>query len=170
MDLKKFVRDVPDFPNPGILFKDITPVLIDPAAFGAAIGGMVKSLEGVDFDFVLGPESRGFLFGAPLAARLGKGFVPVRKAGKLPRETLRADYLLEYGSASIEIHRDAVIAGARYAVADDLLATGGTAKAVAELIESNGGVVAAFVFFIELSNLGGRDTLAGYDVKSVLIY
>ena len=169
-ELKNFIRDVPDFPIPGILFRDITTVLKDPTALRGSVDAMVGLLDGLNFDTILGPESRGFIFGMPLAYKLGKGFVPVRKAGKLPAEVARREYALEYGTATIEVHRDAVIPGHRYIIADDLLATGGTAKATADLITELGGVVVTSVFFIELAELGGRAALAGYDVRSVLSY
>ena len=170
MDLKKFVRDIPDFPIPGILFRDITTVLKDPIALIGAVDAMVDLLGDLEFDTILGPESRGFIFGMPMAYKLKRGFVPVRKAGKLPGEVARREYALEYGSAVIEIHKDAIIPGQKYIIADDLLATGGTAKATAELITQMGGEVVAMLFFIELTGLKGRDVLEGYDVRSVLEY
>jgi len=170
MDLKKIIRDVPDFPLPGILFRDITTVLNDPAALKTAVDSMATLLADVEFDAVLGPESRGFIFGMPLAYNLGKGFVPVRKAGKLPAETQRKQYSLEYGAAIIEIHRDAVTPGKRFVLVDDLLATGGTAKATIDLITEMGGTVVASIFFIELATLGGREILKGNDTRSLLVY
>ena len=170
MDLKAIVRSIPDFPKPGILFRDITTVLKEPGALRASVDEMAKLLRDVDFDLILGPESRGFIFGTPLAYNLGKGFVPVRKAGKLPYDTVKKEYSLEYGSSIIEMHRDAIKPGQKVIVADDLLATGGTAKAIAELVEEVGGFVAAFVFFIELAALGGRETLRGYRIESALQY
>jgi len=169
-ELKKFVREIPDFPIPGILFRDITTVLKDPAALKGSIDAMVNLLGDLDYDSILGPESRGFIFGMPMAYKLGKGFVPVRKAGKLPAEIARREYALEYGTAAIEIHRDAVVPGQRYIIADDLLATGGTAKAIADLVTELGGIIVSSLFFIELERLGGREMLAGYDVRSVLSY
>ena len=170
MDLKKHVRDIQDFPIPGILFRDITTVLKDPAALQGSVDAMINLLGDMDFDTVIGPESRGFIFGMPMAYKLAKGFVPVRKAGKLPAEVIKREYALEYGTAVIEIHKDAIIPGHRYVIADDLLATGGTARATADLITEMGGVVVAALFFIELAGLNGRDVLAGYNVKSVLSY
>jgi adenine phosphoribosyltransferase len=170
MDLKIIVKNIPDFPKPGIIFRDITTVLMDPEALRESVEEMSDAVRGVDFDLILGPESRGFIFGVPMAYKLGKGFVPVRKAGKLPRETVRKEYALEYGAASIEIHRDAIKPGQRVVVADDLLATGGTAKAIAELVEELGGEVAAFVFLIELVPLEGAGLLKGYNVKTILKY
>lgn len=170
MDLKKFIRDIADFPIPGILFRDITTALKDPAALRGAVDAMVAAAEGLEFDAVLGPESRGFIFGMPMAYNMGKGFVPVRKAGKLPAEVARREYALEYGTAVVEIHRDAIVPGGRYVIADDLLATGGTAKAIVELVEELGGTVVAAVFFIELAGLNGREVMGGVDVRSVLTY
>lgn len=169
MDLKKHIRNIPDFPIPGILFRDITTVLKDPATLKTAVDQMADLLDGMEFDSILGPESRGFIFGMPLAYNLGKGFVPVRKLGKLPAETVQKKYSLEYGSAIIEIHKDAVKQGQRFVLCDDLLATGGTAKATIELIEEMGGVVVASIFFIELEDLKGKGILSG-DVHSLLKY
>ena len=170
MDLKSYMREIQDFPIPGILFRDITTVLKDPAALVCAIDSMVKLVDGLDFDSVLGPESRGFIFGVPLAYKMGKGFVPVRKAGKLPAEVAKKEYALEYGTATIEIHKDAIKPGQRFIIADDLLATGGTAKAVVDLIEEMGGIVVAHLYFIELTGLEGRKALAGQDIRAVLRY
>jgi adenine phosphoribosyltransferase len=170
VDLKKFVREIPDFPSKGILFRDITTVLINPGALRAAVDAMAQTLDGVEFDLVLGPESRGFIFGVPVAYNKGKGFVPVRKAGKLPHETVKKEYALEYGTAAIEIHRDAIKPGQKVVIVDDLLATGGTAKAITELVEELGGEVAALTFLIELEGLKGRAALEGYTVKTVMEY
>ena len=170
MDLKKCIREIKDFPIPGILFRDITTVLNDSAALKFAVDSMAALVKGVEFDAVLGPESRGFIFGMPIAYNLGKAFVPVRKAGKLPSETCKKEYSLEYGTATIEIHRDAITPGRRFIIVDDLLATGGTAKAAAELVQEMGGIVAAQIFFIELAELNGRDVLGGQDVRSLLVY
>jgi adenine phosphoribosyltransferase len=170
MELKDMVRSIQDFPKPGVLFRDITTVLKEPDGLKRAADALAGTLAGLDFDLIIGPESRGFIFGMPLAYILGKGFVPARKAGKLPAETARAEYGLEYGSAEIEIHRDAIKQGQRVVLVDDLLATGGTAKAVAELLESLGATVVCLAFFIELSDLGGRAHLVGRDVRSVLVY
>ncbi|MCL2203875.1 MAG: adenine phosphoribosyltransferase [Defluviitaleaceae bacterium] len=170
MDLKKHIRDIQDFPIPGILFRDITTMLKDPEALRGGVDAMLKAVEGLAFDAVLGPESRGFIFGMPMAYVLGKGFVPVRKAGKLPAEVARKDYALEYGTATIEIHTDAIAPGQRFIIADDLLATGGTARAIVELVEELGGIVVASVFFIELAGLDGRKVLQGQDVRSALVY
>jgi adenine phosphoribosyltransferase len=170
MDLKAYMRDIQDFPIPGILFRDITTVLKEPTALRGSVDAMIKAVEGLAFDTILGPESRGFIFGMPMAYVLNKGFVPVRKAGKLPAETVKKEYALEYGTATIEVHKDAVAPGQRFIIADDLLATGGTAKAIVELIEGLGGIVVANVFFIELAGLKGRDVMKGQDIRSVLVY
>ena len=170
MDLLKHIREIHDFPKRGILFRDITTVLKNPDALLAAVDGMVKLADGISFDAVLGPESRGFIFGVPVALRLGKGFVPIRKDGKLPAKTRRKEYALEYGNATIEIHEDAIAQGSRYVIVDDLLATGGTAKAAADLVAEMGGTVACHIFFIELADLGGRNVLAGQEVRSLVVY
>ena len=171
MDIKKSIREIPDFPIPGILFRDITTVLNDPTALKASIDAMADLLADVQFDAILGPESRGFIFGMPLAYHMGKGFVPVRKEGKLPAATSRKEYDLEYGSAIIEIHRDAVTPGKRFVLVDDLLATGGTAKAAVDLVAEMGGHVAASIFFIELAGLNGRKHLSNQnDIRSLLVY
>ena len=170
MDLKQFVREVPDFPEPGIRFRDITTVLKNPEALTASMTAMADLIADAAFDLILGTESRGFIFGMPMACRLGKGFVPVRKAGKLPAPVVSQSYALEYGRATVEMHRDAIAPGQRVLIVDDLLATGGTARATAQLAETIGATVAAFCFFIELADLGGRDVLTGYDVRSVLNY
>jgi len=170
MDLKQYIRDIQDFPIPGILFRDITTLLKDPQALRGGVDAMINAVKDLTFDTILGPESRGFIFGMPMAYLMGKGFVPVRKAGKLPAEVAKRDYALEYGTATIEIHKDAVQPGQRFIIADDLLATGGTAKAIIELIEELGGVVVASIFFIELAGLNGREVLAGQDVRSALVY
>jgi adenine phosphoribosyltransferase len=170
MDLKNYVRSIPNFPLQGIIFRDITTVLKEPQALRASVDAMTELLKGVDFDLVLGPESRGFIFGMPLAYNLNKGFVPVRKAGKLPAEVVRREYALEYGTAVIEIHKDAIKPGQKIVVADDLLATGGTAKAIVDLVTEMGANVAAMIFFIELVGLDGRRLLEGCDVRSVLKY
>jgi len=170
MDLKRHIREVQDFPKSGILFRDITTLLKEPMLLKETIDSMVGLLSGVEFDSILGPESRGFIFGVPLAYILGKGFVPVRKAGKLPAEVVQKEYGLEYGTDIIEIHKDAIKPGQRFVIADDLLATGGTAKAVVDLIEEMGGVVVAHVYFIELTELKGRESLKGHDVRTLLVY
>lgn len=167
MDLAKFLRDVPDFPKPGILFKDITPLLASPAAMQAAIDQLAKLSFG-KVDKVAAIESRGFLFGAPLAMRLGVGFVPVRKPGKLPWKTNRIEYVLEYGTDAVEIHQDAVRKGERVLLVDDLLATGGTMGAACQLVESCGGVVAGCAFVVELGFLPGRSRLGKHKVEALI--
>ncbi len=170
MDLKAAIRDIPDFPKPGIVFKDITTLLKDPAAFRAALDAFTASARKLGVDAVCGIESRGFIFGAPLADRLGLPFVPVRKKGKLPAGTYRVTYDLEYGTDSIEIHRDALAPGARALLVDDLLATGGTAAAACDLIRKAGGKVAAAFFVVELEFLAGRKKLPGVAVVALARY
>ncbi len=170
MDLKEYIRDIPDFPEPGILFRDITPLLSDPTAFKYAVDSLENLFAAVSFDTVVAVESRGFLFGAPLAYRMGKSFVPVRKQGKLPADTRAAQYSLEYGSSIMEIHADAIGAGERVLVLDDLLATGGTLDATARLIEMSGGIVVGIGLVIELTDLGGRQRLEDYQVRSLIKY
>ncbi len=161
MDLRNVIRDVPDFPKPGILFKDITPVLQDPAAYRAAIAGLQGLLEGTAVDVFAAIESRGFLFAGPLGLAMDKGVALLRKQGKLPADTFAASYDLEYGQATLEVHKDAFQPGQRVIIVDDLLATGGTAKASAELVRTAGGTVAGFLFLVELGFLEGRAKLAG---------
>jgi adenine phosphoribosyltransferase len=157
--LRAFIRDVPDFPEPGIVFKDITPLLADGAAFADAIAAMSDAVAGLDATVVVGIESRGFIFGAPIATRLGLGFVPVRKFGKLPWSTHTQTYDLEYGTDTLEMHQDAIAAGDRVVVVDDVLATGGTAAATVDLVRGAGGSVEAVVVLIELEFLAGRSRL-----------
>jgi adenine phosphoribosyltransferase len=164
------VRDIPDFPKPGIVFKDITPVLASAEGLDAAVGALAALARNLRVDVVIGAEARGFLLGPALARELGAGFVLARKPGKLPHETVRAEYVLEYGTDALELHSDAVSAGARVLVHDDLLATGGTAKALCELVEQLDGEVVACAFLIELTFLNGRERLAGYDVHSLVQY
>ncbi len=170
MDLKSKIRTIVDFPKEGIIFSDITTVLKDGDALVYSIDAMAKELEGVDFDLILGPESRGFIFGTPLSYKLKKGFVPVRKAGKLPSEVYSKSYDLEYGSAVIEVHKDALEGKKKVVIVDDLLATGGTCKALIELCEEAGCEVVALVFFIELVDLKGAELLGDYKVSSILKY
>lgn len=170
MDLAALVRDVPDFPEQGILFKDITTLLRDPQAFHEAIEQLTARVKGIEVDLVVAVESRGFILGAPLAYKLGAGFVPVRKPGKLPAQTISAEYSLEYGINRLEIHTDAIRAGERVLVVDDLLATGGSARAAVELVERLGGKVVGVAFLIELLFLNGMDKLAGYNAFSVIQY
>jgi len=168
--LRELIRDIPDFPQPGVVFKDITPLLADAAAFSTAVDGICGHFAGHDIDKVLGVEARGFIIAAPVADRLGAGFVPVRKAGKLPWDIEREEYELEYGTDLLEIHRDAVHAGERVLLVDDVLATGGTAAASVRLVERLGGEVLGLAFVIELGFLGGRGKLEGRDVCSLLEY
>jgi adenine phosphoribosyltransferase len=168
--LKQLIREVPDFPKPGILFYDITTLLKDKVGFATLIDKFSEYYIGQNIDLVLGMEARGFIFGPALAYRLNAGFVPVRKPGKLPAETVKQSYALEYGSATLEIHKDAVQKGQRVLIVDDLLATGGTAEATAKLVESLGGRIAGLGFVVELDFLKGREKLAGYEVMSLLHY
>lgn len=168
--LEDYVRTIPDFPEPGIMFRDVTSVLQDADGFKLAIDSMLKLLKGVSFDVIAGTESRGFVFGAPLAYTLGKPFVLIRKKGKLPCETVSKSYELEYGTAEIEIHADAVRPGQKVVLVDDLIATGGTIEAAAQLIEELGGDVVKIIFLMELAGLNGRDRLKKYDVDAVITY
>ena len=168
--LAALVRDVPDFPEPGILFKDITPVLAKAEAFALVVDELCARIEPSGASVVAGIEARGFVFAAPVAAELGLGFVPVRKRGKLPWRTVAEEYALEYGSATVEIHEDAIDVGAKVAIVDDVLATGGTAAATCALVERLGGEVAAVTVLIELLALGGRARLAGRTVDAILTY
>ena len=167
---EKLIRDIPDFPKPGILFKDITPVLGDFPAFSQVIDLFVEWAAPKKPDVIVGVESRGFVIGAPVAHKMGVGFVPFRKLGKLPHHTVQQEYALEYGTAVVEVHRDAVLPGQRALIVDDLLATGGTAVASARLVEALGGEVIGFSFLIELDFLSGRDKLAAYDVQALIKY
>jgi adenine phosphoribosyltransferase len=169
-ELRRMIRDVPDFPQKGIVFKDITPLLADPDAFKKAIDLMAQSLRDREFDLLVGIESRGFIFAAALAYALGKGKVPIRKPGKLPAKTVQVSYELEYGTDRLEIHEDAIRSGQRVVIVDDVLATGGTARGAANLVEKVGGEVSILSFFIELEFLKGREKLSGYDIRSVLSY
>jgi adenine phosphoribosyltransferase len=168
--LKTLIRDVPDFPVEGILFRDVTPLLREPAALREVIDHFAERYSGAGIDVVAGIESRGFIFGAPLALELGVGFVPIRKLGKLPAEKIHREYALEYGTAALEVHVDAIRPGERVLLIDDLLATGGTASASTHLVEALGGQVAAVAFLIELAFLGGRQLLQEYDVYAMLQY
>jgi adenine phosphoribosyltransferase len=170
MDLRGFIRDIPDFPKPGIVFKDITPLLLDPGALDAAVIELAAWARPLGVDLVAAAEARGFILGAALARELGVGFVPARKPGKLPGETVSAEYILEYGVDALEMHADALRGGARVLLHDDLLATGGTARALCELVEGRGAVVAGVGFLVELAFLGGREKLAGYDVHALIAY
>lgn len=170
MELKSYIRDVPDFPEPGILFRDITPLLQNTAAFASAVDQLREHFNPLDFDVIVPVESRGFLFGAPMAYQMGKALVPVRKPGKLPSPTYSTEYTLEYGSNAIEIHADGINPGQRVLILDDLLATGGTLEAAARLVEKAGGVIAGIGVVIELTELDGRSRLKGYDLFSLVSY
>ena len=168
--LEDYVVSIPDFPEKGIIFRDITSILQDADGLALSIDMILKELEGVDFDVVVGPESRGFIFGMPVAYALHKSFIPVRKKGKLPRETVEMEYSLEYGTATIEMHKDAIVPGQKVVIVDDLIATGGTIEAIIKLIESLGGEVVKICFIMELAGLEGRKRLEGYDVSSAITY
>jgi adenine phosphoribosyltransferase len=168
MDLAQYIRNVPDFPVAGIQFKDITTLLQDPVSFAASVEALLARYQDRGIDIVVGIESRGFIWGAILAYEMGAGFVPVRKPDKLPAETIRAEYTLEYGTNALEMHRDAIRPGQKVLVVDDLLATGGTAQATCELVEQLGGQVVGVAFLIELTFLHGRDKLPGYDVFTLV--
>jgi adenine phosphoribosyltransferase len=170
LDLRDRVRDVPDFPKPGIVFKDLMPLVADAAYFRETIDRLEELARPRQPDIILGAEARGFIFGGALADRLGCGFVPARKPGKLPWETVEATYELEYGMDSLQIHADAISKGTRVIVHDDLLATGGTARAKTDLVERLGGEVVGLLFVVELTFLSGRDKLSGYDVESLIQY
>jgi adenine phosphoribosyltransferase len=170
IDLRAFVREIPDFPQPGIVFKDITPLLLDPRAIDAAVARLARFAEQLDIEFVVAAEARGFILGGALARQLGAGFVPARKPGKLPHETVSAEYTLEYGINALEVHADALAGGHRVLIHDDLLATGGTASALCDLVTRLGAEVVACAFLVELSFLGGRERLAPNRVFSLLAY
>jgi adenine phosphoribosyltransferase len=169
-NLKKLIREVPDFPKPGINFYDITTLLKDPTGLEETIDALTESCRGMSIDTVIGVESRGFIFGAPLAYQLGVGFIPVRKPKKLPSDIVSVSYELEYGTDSLEMHKDAVGEGHNVLIVDDLLATGGTARAVVDLVEGVGGKVSALLFVVELTFLKGRAKFDGYNVKSLISY
>lgn len=168
--IEEYVRAIPDFPEPGIIFRDVTSVIQDADGLQLAIDSMQKLVEDVDFDVIVGAESRGFIFGMPIAYNMHKPFVLVRKKGKLPCETIEKEYELEYGKAVIEMHKDAIKPGQKVVLVDDLIATGGTMKAAAELIEELGGEVVKVIFLMELAGLNGRAVLQGYDVDAVITY
>jgi adenine phosphoribosyltransferase len=168
MDLRSLVREIPDFPRPGILFRDITPLLLDPDGLDHAIAGLAHSVGPTPIDYVVAAEARGFILGAALARQLHAGFVPARKPGKLPADTVSAEYALEYGLDALEVHADALADGARVLVHDDLLATGGTARALCELVTSLGGDIVGCSFLIELEALGGRTRLKPHSVSSLI--
>ncbi len=168
--LEEYVLTIPDFPEPGIMFRDITSVIQDPEGLHMAVDQLSEKAGEIDFDYVVGPESRGFIFGVPVAYMLRKGFIPVRKKGKLPRETISCKYDLEYGQAEVEIHKDAIKPGQKVIIVDDLIATGGSAEAAAKLVEQLGGKVVKFLFVMELAGLKGRERLKDYDVESLIVY
>lgn len=168
--IEEYVRSIPDFPEEGIIFRDVTSILEDADGLHLAIDLMQEKLNGVDFDVVVGPESRGFIFGVPIAYNLNKAFVPVRKKGKLPCETVEVEYDLEYGSAVIEMHKNSIKPGQKVVIIDDLMATGGTIEAIIQLVERLGGIVVKTVFLMELEGLQGRKKLEGYDVETVIAY
>lgn len=170
MDYKKYIADVKDFPIEGILFRDVTPLIQDGEAFDSVCNDFAEFAKEVDADIIVGPEARGFIFGCPVACKLKKGFVPIRKPNKLPRETVSMSYDLEYGSNVLSIHKDSIKPGQRVLIVDDLLATGGTTVTAAKLIESLGGVVAGFAFLVELTDLKGRDLIKDYKVLSLIKY
>ena len=168
--LEEYVRSIPDFPEPGIIFRDVTSILQDADGLHMAVDSLIDMVKDLDYDLVIGPESRGFIFGVPVAYAQHKGFVPVRKKGKLPCETIAMDYDLEYGQATIEMHKDAIRPGQKVIIVDDLIATGGTTEAIVKLIEQLGGQVVKICFVMELAGLKGREHLKGYDVDSAIIY
>ncbi|MEG1457764.1 MAG: adenine phosphoribosyltransferase [Acetivibrio sp.] len=168
--LEEYVRSIPDFPEEGIIFRDVTSILQDKDGLHLAIDSMQETLKDVDFDVVLGPESRGFIFGVPIAYNLGKSFVPVRKKGKLPCETIEMEYALEYGTATIEMHKDSIKPGQKVVIIDDLIATGGTIEAITKLVKQLGGEVVKIVFLMELEGLNGREKLKEFDIASVIKY
>jgi adenine phosphoribosyltransferase len=170
LDLRAFIRDIPDFPRPGILFRDITPLLLDARALDAAVSALAERVQAARVDYVVAAEARGFILGAALARQLGAGFVPARKPGKLPAETISAEYALEYGIDALEVHADALAHGARVLVHDDLLATGGTAGALCELVADLGAQIVGCAFLVELTFLDGRTRLAPHDVYSLIEY
>ena len=168
--IEDYIRTIPNFPEEGIMFRDVTTVLQDAEGFHLAIDEMQKLLADTEFDVIVGAESRGFIFGAPLAYNMKKAFVPVRKKGKLPCETIEATYDLEYGTATIEMHKDSILPGQRVVIVDDLIATGGTIEAAAKLVEELGGKVVKIVFLLELAGLEGRERLSKYEVETVVTY
>ncbi len=168
--LEDYVTSIPDFPEEGIIFRDVTTILEDADGLALAVDGIRNMLEGVEYDTVVGPESRGFIFGVPVAYAEHKSFVPVRKKGKLPREVVSADYELEYGTATVELHKDSIKPGQKVVIIDDLIATGGTIEAIIKLVEELGGEVVKICFIMELAGLNGAEKLAGYDVESLIVY
>lgn len=169
-DLKDYVVSIPDFPQPGIIFRDVTSILQSAEGLKMSVDGIIEKLKDVDFDVVVGPESRGFIFGVPVAYAMNKPFIPIRKKGKLPRETIEESYDLEYGKATVEIHKDAILPGQKVVIVDDLIATGGTSLANIKLVERLGGKIVKLVYVIELAGLEGRKALEGYDMESLICY
>lgn len=168
--LKEYVRTIPDFPEEGVMFRDVTSVLQDKDGLRMSVDQMQELLKDIEFDLILGPESRGFIFGVPIAYNMYKPFIPIRKKGKLPYETIEQEYDLEYGMETVEIHKDAIKEGQKVVIVDDLIATGGTIEAITKLVDKLGGEVVKIVFLMELEGLKGRDKLIGYDVESVIKY
>lgn len=170
MDLKNIVRAIPNYPIDGVMFRDINTVLKDKDALKDAVDKLMENLKDVEFDYILGPESRGFIFGMPIAYNMNKGFVPVRKAGKLPGKVISQTYNLEYGTATLEIQENVIKNGDKVVIVDDLLATGGTCKAMTELVKSIGGEIVSINFLIEIEDLKGRETLGEYEINSIIKY
>ena len=170
MNIADYIAEIPDYPKPGVLFRDITTLLADGEAFHEAIDQMAAKVADLDFDLIIGSEARGFLFGTPLAYKLRKPFALVRKKGKLPRQTVSADYALEYGTATLEMHKDSIQPGQKVLIVDDLMATGGTIRAMAQLTETLGGTVAGVLVLMELKDLGCREMLKDYRLESVVVY
>ncbi len=168
--LEEYVTSIPDFPEKGVIFRDITSILQDKDGLKQSVDEMQERLVGLEFDTIVGPESRGFIYGVPIAYNMHKPFIPVRKKGKLPRETIEQEYDLEYGTATLEIHKDAIKPGQKVAIVDDLIATGGTTVAIAKLVEKLGGEIVKIVALMELEDLKGRDRLKGYNIESVIKY
>ncbi|MBQ0145900.1 MAG: adenine phosphoribosyltransferase [Lachnospiraceae bacterium] len=169
-DFKDYVVSIPDFPQPGIIFRDVTSILQSAEGLKMSVDGIIEKLKDVDFDVVVGPESRGFIFGVPVAYAMNKPFIPIRKKGKLPRETIEESYDLEYGRATVEIHKDAILPGQKVVIVDDLIATGGTSLANIKLVERLGGKIVKLVYVMELAGLEGRKALEGYDMESLICY
>lgn len=169
-ELKDYVAEIPDFPKEGIIFRDVTTILSDADGLHMAVDGLIDMMKDIDFDLVVGSESRGFIFGAPVAYAMHKGFILVRKKGKLPRETISETYDLEYGSATLEMHKDAIKPGQKVVIIDDLIATGGTTEAIVKMVEREGGDIVKIGFVMELAGLKGREKLSKYDVDSLIIY
>lgn len=169
-ELRDYVTEIPDFPKEGIIFRDVTTILSDADGLHMAVDGLIDMMKDIDFDLVVGSESRGFIFGAPVAYAMHKGFILVRKKGKLPRETISETYDLEYGSATLEMHKDAIKPGQKVVIIDDLIATGGTTEAIVKMVEREGGDIVKIGFVMELAGLKGREKLSKYDVDSLIIY